>query len=81
MLLDQDTTEKSRPTVFQQIMASKLPDSEKKLKNLVKNGGLIVRAGTVSKAWALCVGVFYVLQKHIVIQKMQNELVEAMKDR
>ena len=61
-------------------MASKLPDSEKTLPHLVQNGGLIVSAGTVSTAWALCVGVFYVLHQPVVLQKLQTELVEALPD-
>ncbi|OSS48490.1 hypothetical protein B5807_07931 [Epicoccum nigrum] len=81
VLLDQEITAKSRPTVFQQIMASKLPDSEKTLPHLVQNGGLIVSAGTVSTAWALCVGVFYVLHQPTVLQKLQAELLEAIPDR
>src|SRR5690349_6766762 len=62
-------------------MASKLPDSEKTLPHLVQNGGLIVSAGTVSTAWALCVGVFYVLHQPTVLQKLQTELLEAIPDR
>jgi len=63
------------------MMSSKLPDSEKTLPHLVQNGGLIISAGTVSTAWALAVGVFYVLHKPSVLQKLQAELVAAVPHR
>ncbi|KAF2177011.1 cytochrome P450, partial [Zopfia rhizophila CBS 207.26] len=81
IMSEQNTSEKARPTIFQQIMASKLPPSEKTYLRLVQDAGLVISAGTVSTAWALTVGTFHLLSEPEALQKLQAELLEVIPNR
>ncbi|KAF2877664.1 cytochrome P450 [Massariosphaeria phaeospora] len=81
VLLEKDTVKITQQTILQQILSSNLLDSEKTPPHLIQNGALVISAGTVSTAWALTVGAFYVLNEPHVLQRLQTELVAAMPDR
>lgn len=79
-----DMDDPAPPTIFQQILRSKLPDHEKTFPRLVQDGGLVISAGTVSTAWAITVGVYHLVAQPETLEKLKSELhsasVQATKD-
>lgn len=68
------------PTVFQEILDSKLPDEEKTISRLAQDGGTVVGAGTVTTAWALSVATFYLVSQPTTLEKLKTELQSAIPD-
>ncbi|RLL96210.1 hypothetical protein CFD26_104014 [Aspergillus turcosus] len=62
------------PTIFQEILSSKLPLHEKALRRLAQDGGAVVGAGTVTTAWAITVAVYHLLSQPATLRKLKNEL-------
>ncbi|RYP52696.1 hypothetical protein DL768_002203 [Monosporascus sp. mg162] len=67
-----------RPTVFHEILDSKLPEEEKTLQRLATDGGALVGAGTVTTAWAITVAVFYLLHHPHCLKEVKHELISAV---
>ncbi|RHZ57051.1 hypothetical protein CDV55_101664 [Aspergillus turcosus] len=65
------------PTIFQEILNSKLPPHEKALRRLAQDGGAVVGAGTVTTAWAITVAVYHLLSQPATLRKLKNELATA----
>jgi len=75
------TTDKkpnTNPTIFQEILESKLPPQEKTLARLAQDGGAVVGAGTVTTAWAITVAVFYLTSQAPTLHKLKSELASAL---
>ena len=67
-------------TIFHEILDSKLPPEEKDLDRLAREGILQVAAGTMTTAWAISVGVYYILENPPILQKLRAELESAIHD-
>lgn len=65
------------PTIFHDIMVSKLPEREKKLDRLCQEGRTFIVAGTETTAWCLSVICFHLLQDQAKLQRLTDELKEA----
>ncbi|PGH19327.1 hypothetical protein AJ80_04080 [Polytolypa hystricis UAMH7299] len=61
-------------TIFDQIIQSKLPPSEKSFSRLAQEGGLVVGAATVGTAWAITVAVFYLVHQPETLKALKTEL-------
>lgn len=70
-----------QPTVFHEILDSKLPEHEKTFSRLATDGGALVGAGTVTTAWAATTAVFYLLRKPQCLQMLKQELADALPRR
>ena len=68
------------PTIFEQILGTKLPPEEKSFTRLVQEGGLVVGAATVSTAWALTVATFCLVSQPATLRTLKTELVAALPD-
>jgi cytochrome P450 len=72
-----DHDAKPIPTIFHDILVSKLPVEEKKLDRICQEGQTFVAAGTETTAWCLSVITFYLLKDPVKLQRLTNELKEA----
>lgn len=70
----------SHTTIFHEILASKLPASEKSATRLWQDGQVTVIAGTLTTAWALSVTTFHLLTLPDVLRTLKAELAAAMPD-
>jgi cytochrome P450 len=68
----------SHPTIFHEILSSKLPESEKSVPRLAQDGQVTVVAGTLTTAWALSVALFYLLENPTSLRKLKDELRKAI---
>lgn len=68
------------PTIFEQILGTKLPPEEKSFTRLVQEGGLVVGAATVSTAWALTVATFCLVSQPATLRALKTELITALPD-
>ena len=73
---------KDNKTVFDEILDSSLPDSEKQLPRLLQESINIGVAGTETTAWALSVIQFHLLQPSNapILHKLKSELQQALPD-
>ncbi|KAJ9613905.1 hypothetical protein H2200_002041 [Cladophialophora chaetospira] len=67
-------------TIFHDMLNSSLPEAEKRTSRLKDEGATVVSAGTVTTAWALPVTVYYLLTNPAILQKLKEELNEAIPD-
>jgi hypothetical protein len=72
-----DHEDKQIPTIFHDILLSKLPPAEKKLDRIYQEGQTLVAAGTETTAWTLSVIMFYLLKDPAKLQRLTNELRKA----
>jgi cytochrome P450 len=72
-----DHNEKSIPTIFHDILVSKLPEKEKKLDRICQEGQTFVAAGTETTAWCLSVITFHLLSDPAKLQRLTSELKKA----
>ncbi|KAL7621659.1 hypothetical protein AAE478_008986 [Parahypoxylon ruwenzoriense] len=80
-VLRQDPSERPKaehPTFFHELLESKLPDHEKTIARLAQESGALLGAGTVTTAWTMTTGVFYLLREPEVLRKLKQELTEAV---
>lgn len=61
------------PTIFHEILSSQLPESEKSVSRLKDEAGVVVGAGTLTNAWALCVTTYYLLTCPEILTKLKTE--------
>ncbi|TAQ87257.1 hypothetical protein B7494_g4404 [Chlorociboria aeruginascens] len=64
----------THPTVFHDVLESKLPPHEKTTERLAKEAQALVGAGTDTTSWALSVGTFYLLDNSSILRKLKTEL-------
>jgi cytochrome P450 len=72
-----DFEDKQVPTIFHDILISKLPAAEKKLDRIYQEGQTLVAAGTETTAWSLSVIIFYLLKDPQKLQRLTDELRKA----
>jgi cytochrome P450 len=72
-----DYDDKQIPTIFQDILMSKLPPEEKKLDRIYQEGQTLVAAGTETTAWSLSVIIFYLLKNPATRQRLTDVLRKA----
>lgn len=65
------------PTIFHDMLLSKLPPEEKKLDRIYQEGQTFVAAGTETTSWSLSVIVFYLLAHPAKLDRLTNELRKA----
>jgi cytochrome P450 len=72
-----DHEDKQIPTMFHDILESKLPPAEKKLNRIYQEGQTFVAAGTETTAWSLSVIIFYLLKDPVRLERLTKELRKA----
>ncbi|KAL3419946.1 hypothetical protein PVAG01_08445 [Phlyctema vagabunda] len=70
----------SHPTIFHEILSSKLPPHEKTLSRLTQEAQVIVAAGTVTVAWSIAFCMFHLLTTPALLRRLKDELREAIPD-
>lgn len=70
----------SHPTIFHEILDSRLPPHEKTLGRLAQDGGAVVGAGTVTTAWAITVATYYLVAQPQTLRALKQELDSAIPD-
>jgi cytochrome P450 len=73
-----DSKDADHRTIFYEILNSDLPPDEKSDARLAEDGQIVVIAGTLTTAWALCVAVFYLLSQPETLKTLKEELAAAM---
>lgn len=69
-----------RPTVFGSLLQSELQGDEKRPERLADEAVAVVGAGTETTSWALAVITFHLLDKPELLNKLSQELNEAVTD-
>ncbi|KAK1561716.1 cytochrome P450 [Colletotrichum navitas] len=72
--------EKTRRTIFHEILNSKLSQYDKSTDRLWQEGEVVVAAGTITAAWALGVSTFFVLETPAILTQLKAELQAAIPD-
>ncbi|KAK2055853.1 cytochrome P450 [Colletotrichum caudatum] len=72
--------EKTRRTIFHEILNSKLSQYDKSTDRLWQEGEVVVAAGTITTAWALGVSTFFVLDTPSILTQLKAELEAAIPD-
>ena len=70
----------SNTTIFDSILDSDLPESEKETERLWEEAQVACIAGTETTAWTLSVLTFYLLSNNDVMRKLRKELEDADPD-
>lgn len=79
--LDSKATQGGRsPTIYHEILASKLPDEEKRLHRLAQEAFTLVVAGGETTARTLTVATYYILATKGVLPRLMVELEKALPD-
>jgi cytochrome P450 len=68
-------------TIFHHVLASDMPESEKRLSRLWQEGMVVVGAGTETTAWTLVVGLTYIMMNDKIRHRLETELREAEENR
>ncbi|SCV58246.1 related to cytochrome P450 CYP3/CYP5/CYP6/CYP9 subfamilies [Fusarium fujikuroi] len=72
--------DKTRRTIFHEILNSKLSDYDKSTDRLWQEGEVVVAAGTITTAWALGVSTYFVLATPDILSRLKDELEAAIPD-
>ncbi|KAK1478824.1 hypothetical protein CTAM01_14922 [Colletotrichum tamarilloi] len=72
--------DKTRRTIFHEILNSKLSDYDKSTDRLWQEGEVVVAAGTITTAWALGVSTYFVLSTPEILSRLKAELEAAIPD-
>lgn len=75
---DKTSGESSSTTIFDSILDSDLPESEKETERLWEEAQVACIAGTETTAWTLSVLIFYLLSNPNVMWKLRDELEDAI---
>lgn len=76
-----DRTKPSQPpTIFEEILSSKLPSGEKSLKRMSEEGVVIITAGSDTVGRALTSATFHLLENPDALQSLKIELIGVMPD-
>ncbi|KAL4941779.1 hypothetical protein BDV06DRAFT_235807 [Aspergillus oleicola] len=76
------TTPSTSPyrTIFHEILDSKLPPAEKVLERLADEAAVTLAAGTLTTAWVLTVGIYFIVATPSILRKLKSELETAIPD-
>ena len=75
------TTKVSSPTnIFEAILDSDMPASEKSVPRLTSEAQVLVAAGTLTTAATLTIATYHVLSNHFVLASLMEELCKAIPD-
>ncbi|RDW94968.1 trichodiene oxygenase [Coleophoma crateriformis] len=79
---NKDHLDKEHPTIYHEILGSKLPDQEKSLDRLAQEAQITIGAGTLATAWTLSVGCFHLLTPECtpILMKLRAELLTILPD-
>ncbi|KAL0256814.1 hypothetical protein SLS55_007623 [Diplodia seriata] len=72
--------DKTRRTIFHEILNSKLSDYDKSTDRLWQEGEVVVAAGTITTAWALGVSTYFALATPSILSRLKAELEAAIPD-
>lgn len=76
-----DKTKPSQPpTIYEEILSSKLLSGEKSLKRMSEEGVLIINAGSDTVRRALISATFHLLDNPVALQSLKKELIGVMPD-
>lgn len=67
----------SHPTIFHDILSSKLPPSEKSVSRLTHEAHTIVAGGTFSTAWPMTLAIYHMLSQPLLLRRLKDELTAA----
>ncbi|POR36854.1 Trichodiene oxygenase [Tolypocladium paradoxum] len=71
----------SHPTIFHELLSSKiLPPEEKTPVRLAQEGQIFVQGGTLTSSWTLTMAAFHLLYRPAALRKLRDELFAAMPD-
>ncbi|KAM7200690.1 Cytochrome P450 monooxygenase sdnE [Naviculisporaceae sp. PSN 640] len=70
----------SHPTIFNELLRSKLPPPEKTVRRLGSEAQQMIGAGVETVAWALTTTVFYLVSNPACLEKLKAELTTALPD-
>ncbi|PHH84825.1 hypothetical protein CDD83_1325 [Cordyceps sp. RAO-2017] len=71
----------SHPTIFHEILSSKLlPAEEKTASRLAQEGQILVQGGTLTSSWTLTMAAFHLLHRPSTLRRLRDELFAAMPD-
>lgn len=71
----------SHPTIFHEMLTSKLlPPEEKTARRLAQEGQILVQGGTLTTSWTLALTTFHLLHRPSALRRLRDELVAAMPD-
>ena len=76
----QESISEHPPTIFEDLLRSKLPDSEKAPERIAQESMTVVIAGTHGTAFAIATGIYYLLASPSTLQRLKTELKEAIPD-
>jgi cytochrome P450 len=72
----------SHPTIFHDLLSSKiLPEKEKLPSRLAQDGQILVQAGTLTSSWSLSIATFHLISNPPLLRQLRDELFKAMPDR
>jgi cytochrome P450 len=71
----------SHPTLFNEILSSHLPESDKSVSRLKDEAIIIIGAGTLTSSWALSVATYHLLAQPEILKKLKTELHAAVPNR
>ncbi|RDW57462.1 hypothetical protein BP6252_13800 [Coleophoma cylindrospora] len=78
---DRDFDNSTNPTIFHEILNSKLPDAEKNPLRLAGEAVVLIGAGTITTAWNITVAAYYLVSHPAVLLKLKQELEAAIPER
>lgn len=70
----------SHPTIFHEILDSKLPESDKSHARLSDEAQVLMMAGTLTTAWVLEVSSFHLIRSPALLRRLKAELHAAIPD-
>lgn len=74
-------TNDAKKTIFQEILASKLPDSDKTQKRLEEEANIVVAGGVETTAFALDIAMFHIASTPHIYQRLHSDLVAKFPNR
>jgi cytochrome P450 len=66
-------SDSTHPTLFHEILRSKLLDSDKTVSRLKDEALIVVGAGTLTTSWALAVAIYYLISKPEILKNLKSE--------
>lgn len=72
--------DQAHPTVFHEVLNSKLPEEDKTVDRLADEALSVVSAGNETVSWALTVATYHILANPTILRKLKTELAAAIPD-
>ena len=67
----------AKKTIFQEIVSSKLPESDKTQKRLADEAQIVIGGGVETTAFSLSTAAFHIINNPRIYERLHRELVEA----